>query len=141
MNLFLQMLENFHGLHANLAHVHALGVTHAPVLAFWPMLALAAAGGLMGMQQNKHAKEVEDADRKLQAELTRYSWVDGAQQGNPNAIHRAGSIFGDIGQGALAGGMFGQQFNKPAVPEKSWWEELQKKQGAGGQDYSSMYQA
>lgn len=77
---------------------------------FWAPLALAAAGGLMGQQKNKRAQQIEDADRKLQANLAKYSWIDGTMKADPSQIHQAGSAFGDIGQGALAGGMFGAQF-------------------------------
>ncbi len=80
----------------------------------WVTVGLAVAGAYMGSQKNQRAQEIEDADTKLQGELTRYGWVDGAQKGNPNAIRKAGSMFGDVGQGALSGAMFGSQFNKPA---------------------------
>lgn len=79
----------------------------------WPMLAMAAAGALMGAKKNQRAKEIEDADRKLAGATERYSWVTGNKA---QPIRNAGSMFGDVGQGALGGAMFGQQFGKGAAP-------------------------
>ena len=85
---------------------------------WWIPLLTAAAGAYMGAQKNKHDQEIEDAQRKLQSNLTRYSWVNGAIQGDPSKIPHANSMFGDIGQGAMGGAMFGSQFmgNNPKSP-------------------------
>ena len=108
----------------------------------WVIVGVAAAGAIMGAEKNKKAQEIEDADRKLQGELTRYSWVDGAQQGDPSKIQRAGSMFGDIGQGALSGAMFGQSVNGAMKkPETSWYDKLNEKptttQYSFGSDYGN----
>ena len=76
----------------------------------WVIVGVAAAGAFMGYQKQKREEEIEDADKKLQSEMIKYSWVDGAQKGDPGAIRRAGSMMGNVGQGALSGAMFGSQF-------------------------------
>lgn len=80
------------------------------------MLALAAGGALLGAKKNQRAREIEDADRKLAGATERYSWVTGNKAA---PIRNAGSMFHDVGQGALGGAMFGQQFGKstPATPD------------------------
>ena len=101
---------------------------------WWIPLLTAAAGAYMGAQKNKHDQEIEDAQRKLQSNLTRYSWVNGAIQGDPSKIPHANSMFGDIGQGAMSGAMFGSQFmgNNPKQPapgqgyqNQNWYQQLQ----------------
>lgn len=81
---------------------------------FWLPLAMAAGGAMMG--KAKHDKDVanENADRDLASATARYSPWTGM---HPNAVRRAGSEFGDVGQGALSGGMMGMQFGQgsPAV--------------------------
>lgn len=105
----------------------------------WPMLAMAAAGALMGNEKNKRARQIEDADRKLAAETQRYSWVTGNKA---DPIRRAGSSWMDMGQGAMAGGMFGQQLggaSKPApeaAPDaaglnRQWMDPSYKSDGGG----------
>lgn len=82
---------------------------------FWLPLAAAAAGGLMGAKKAQREREIEDADRKLASETERYSWVTGNKA---QPIRSAGSAFGNIGQGALSGAMFGSQFAGGGGAEK-----------------------
>ncbi len=69
----------------------------------------AAAGAGMGYLKNQNDQENEAADRRMQSDIGKYSWVKGAMQANPAAIHRAGNMWADIGQGALGGASFGLQ--------------------------------
>lgn len=88
----------------------------------WMNLGIAAAGMLMGQQKNQRARQIEDADRKLAAETSRYSWLTGMQ---PGQIRTAGSAVGDTVSGGLAGLATAQSFGKFGTPDKkSGWDQL-----------------
>lgn len=114
-----------------------------PLLCFWPMLALAAGGALLGAKRHERERQIEDADRKLAAEQARTSYITGR---TPQQIRRAGSALGSIGQGAVSGAMFGQQFGGAATPQGdglgtgSWWDQLKEanKPKPSGPDYSGF---
>lgn len=102
----LQLIQHFFEI--AVAHANADPTLHAqPVMAFWPLLIAAGLGALSGAAKNDDAKKQEEKDRKLAAETARYSWVTGLQ---PNEIRHAGSMAGDVLQGAGAGLMQGQNF-------------------------------
>jgi hypothetical protein len=65
----------------------------------WWMLPMAVGAG-MGALKNKRAQEVENSDRKLAAETQRYSPWTGLKA---QPIRQAGSTFGDVLGGGMAG--------------------------------------
>lgn len=72
---------------------------------FWLPLAMAAGGALMGKKKHERQAEIEDQTRGQRASEQRYSWATG---NNPSTqIQHAGSQFGEMAGGALAGGMTG----------------------------------
>ena len=104
----------------------------------WIAVGATVAGAALGKVKNDKAKQIEDAERKLASETERYGYITGNKA---QPVHRAGSTFGDIGQGALSGAMFGQQFGKgpPTAPEgqmsdagSSVWEQLQEQERQKG---------
>lgn len=72
----------------------------------FPLL-MAAGGGLLGLMKHKREEQIEGSSRKLAAETARYSPWTGM---TPGPIKYAGSMFGDIGSGALSGGLTGATF-------------------------------
>ena len=126
----------------------------------WVIVGTTVAGAAMGKMKNDRAKQVEDAERKLAAAKDSTSWVTGVHGG---PVTRAGSGVLDMGQGALSGAMFGQQFSKgfgkPSAPTDpnlgveantglsssdggSFWEQMQEQDrqkgmmGAAGKMYT-----
>ncbi len=91
-----------------------------PVLCFWPMLAMAAVGALQGKAKNDAARAQENSDRQLAAETQKYSWITGNQAG---PIRRAGSMFGDIAQGGVAGGMGGMNMQN-SMAQQGMWDKM-----------------
>lgn len=82
----------------------------------WGALLGAAGGALLGAKKQEREQQIEDADRKLASETQRYSWVTGNQA---QPIRNAGGSWMNMGQGALSGAMFGQQFGDGS------WKDLQ----------------
>lgn len=70
----------------------------------WLPLAGLAAGAVGGVMKHQQQKKQEDADRQLAATTQQYSpWTH--LQAQP--VQRAGSMFGDVLQGGIGGGMSG----------------------------------
>lgn len=75
---------------------------------FTIMMLSSAAGGGMGMLNQKAQKEKDYRDMMANSEIMRYSPWSGMQTSYQGGA--AGSNAGAIGQGALSGAMFGSQF-------------------------------
>lgn len=89
------------------------------------MIPLMVAGALMGMMKHQKDASNEDADRKLASETARYSpWT----KMTPGPIRRANASVMDVGQGAMSGAMFGQQFGNMG------WGDSSFKDGSVGSD-------
>ncbi len=107
-----QLAFNFH----SLMSLPPVPIEHMPepMLAFW-QLALPIASGLMGMMKHNKAVENENKDRQLVSNMQKYSYATG-QSADPSSIRRAGSMFSDVGQGALAGAMTAQSLGAGGAP-------------------------
>lgn len=81
------------------------------------------AGAISGAAKAAHKGAQADRQRKLAAETQRYSPWTGMQAGQIEEANPVGDMFG----GALAGGQFGQQFDKPKMDGFAAIEDKAKK--------------
>lgn len=93
-------------------------------------------GAIAGDEKQKKMQAIEDADRKLQAELMKYSWIDGAQKGDPSAIRRVSEDY--VGQGAAAGLAAGQGLGSAFGPGFSGGGSAKPTGLSSGPDWSEL---
>jgi len=108
---------------------------------FWLPLAMAAGGAILGQKKHQRQQELEGETRGQRAAEQRYSWASG--NAPSTQIQRAGSSFGEVAGGALAGlgtGMSMQNSFKSPQPN---WSEAQPDSdvlgdASGGSQYEEM---